>query len=59
MLILDLQLGETIRINNDIRVTVAVDCGKQVRVGIEAPESVAVHRKEIYQRIQAKKLEKI
>lgn len=59
MLILDLQLGETIRINNDIRVTVAVDCGKQVRVGIEAPESVAVHRKEIYQRIQAKKLEKL
>lgn len=59
MLILDLQLGETIRINNDIRVTVAVDCGKQVRVGIEAPESVAVHRKEIYQRIRAKKLEKI
>ncbi|VVM63291.1 carbon storage regulator [Pseudomonas fluorescens] len=59
MLILDLQLGETIRINNDIRVTVAVDCGKQVRVGIEAPESVAVHRKEIYQRIQAKELEKL
>lgn len=53
MLILTRKVGETIRINDDISVTVLGVKGSQVRLGIEAPESVAVHREEIFQRIQA------
>lgn len=53
MLILTRRVGETIRINDDISVTVLGVKGNQVRLGIEAPEGVAVHREEIFQRIQA------
>ncbi|WP_443690385.1 carbon storage regulator CsrA [Pseudomonas sp.] len=53
MLILTRRIGETIRINDDISVTVLAITGGQVRLGIEAPESVDVHRQEIYDRIQS------
>ncbi|CAO3311966.1 MULTISPECIES: carbon storage regulator CsrA [unclassified Pseudomonas] len=53
MLILTRRIGESIRINDDITVTVLGVQGMQVRLGVEAPEEVAVHRQEIYERIQA------
>lgn len=55
MLILTRRVGETLRINDDIKVTVLAVAGNQVRIGIEAPKSVEVHREEIYQRIQTEK----
>lgn len=55
MLILTRKPGETIRINDDISITVISVQGQQVRVGISAPADVAVHREEIYRRIQADK----
>ncbi|KQB54786.1 hypothetical protein AQS70_20590 [Pseudomonas endophytica] len=55
MLILTRRVGETIRINDDISVQVLSVTGQQVKLGIVAPESVAVHREEIYQRIQAER----
>lgn len=53
MLILTRRVSETIRINDDISVTVLGVNGMQVRLGIQAPEGVAVHRQEIYERIQS------
>lgn len=53
MLILTRRVGETIRINDDISVTVLGVKGNQVRLGIEAPAGVSVHRQEIFERIQA------
>ena len=52
MLILTRRVGETIKIGEDITVTVLGVEGNQVRVGVGAPRNVAVHREEIYQRIQ-------
>ena len=52
MLILTRRVGETIKIGEDITVTVLGVKGNQVRVGVGAPRDVAVHREEIYQRIQ-------
>jgi carbon storage regulator len=52
MLILTRRVGETIMIADNIRVTVLGVKGNQVRVGIDAPKDVAVHREEIYKRIQ-------
>jgi carbon storage regulator len=52
MLILTRKPGETIRINDDISITVLSVNGQQVKLGVEAPADVAVHRQEIYQRIQ-------
>jgi carbon storage regulator len=53
MLILTRKAGETIVINDNIRVTVLQVKGNQVRIGIEAPSEVAVHRQEIHERIKA------
>ena len=55
MLILTRRVGETLVIGDDVRVTVLGVRGNQVRVGVNAPKDVAVHREEIYQRIQSEK----
>ena len=52
MLILTRKLGETIRIGNEIKVTFLEARGKQVKIGIDAPPDVAVHREEVYQMIK-------
>jgi len=51
MLILSRKLNETIRIGNDITVTILEVTGSRIRVGIDAPSEVAVHREEVYQAI--------
>jgi len=51
MLILTRRIGETIRIDDDIEVTVLGIKGNQVRIGVTAPEAVEVHRQEIYERL--------
>ena len=53
MLILTRRVGETIRINNDIAITILGVKGMQTRVGVEAPAGVPVHRQEIFERIRA------
>jgi carbon storage regulator len=53
MLILTRKTGETIVINENIRVTVLAVKGNQVRIGVEAPEDVPVHRHEVQERIKA------
>ncbi len=55
MLILTRRIGETIVIGDDVRITVLGVKGSQVRWGVDAPKSVAVHREEIYERIQQEK----
>ncbi len=51
MLILTRKLGETLRIGDEVSVTIQGIHGNQVRIGIEAPRSVQVHREEVYKRI--------
>jgi carbon storage regulator CsrA len=59
MLILTRRVGETLVIgeNGEITVTVLGVKGNQVRIGVNAPKNVSVHREEIYDRIQAEKEE--
>lgn len=52
MLILTRRVGETVMIGNDVTVTVLGVKGNQVRVGVNAPRDVAVHREEIFERIK-------
>lgn len=52
MLILTRRIGEMLMVGDDVNVTVLGIRGNQVRLGINAPDDVAVHREEIYQRIQ-------
>ncbi len=52
MLILTRRIGETLKIGDDIDVTVLGVKGNQVRIGVSAPQSVAVHREEIWRKIK-------
>ena len=52
MLILTRRVGETLKIGDNVNVTVLGVKGNQVRIGVDAPRDVAVHREEIYDRIQ-------
>ncbi len=55
MLILTRRVGETLMVGDEVTVTVLGVKGNQVRIGVNAPKDVAVHREEIYQRIQQEK----
>lgn len=55
MLILTRRVGETLNIGDDITVTVLNVKGNQVRIGVNAPKDVTVHREEIYEKVQREK----
>ena len=53
MLVLTRKVGETIIVDDHIKITVVQVKGKQVRIGVEAPAETRIHREEVYQAIQA------
>ena len=59
LLVVTRKVGETINIGKDISVTPLSIKGMQVRLGIEAPKDISVHREEIYERIQAGKVQPV
>ena len=56
MLILTRRVGESLMVGDEVTVTVLGVKGTQVRIGVNAPKDVSVHRQEIYERIQAERL---
>ena len=56
MLILTRRVGESLMIGDEVTVTVLGVKGNQVRIGVNAPKTVSVHREEIYERIKAERL---
>ncbi|MFW0099270.1 MAG: carbon storage regulator CsrA, partial [Coxiella endosymbiont of Haemaphysalis japonica] len=56
MLILTRRISESVIIGDSVKVTVLGVKGNQIRIGIEAPKDVSIHREEIYERIQKEKL---
>ena len=54
MLLLSRNIGESIMIGDDIEIYISDQQGKQVRVGIRAPNDVSIHRKELYTKIKEK-----
>ncbi len=57
VLILTRRIGESVIINEDITVTVLGIKGNQIRIGVDAPRHVSVHREEIYQRMKKEEFE--
>ncbi len=57
MLILTRKLGECIKIGDDINITLLEIKGSQVKLGIEAPQNISIHRQEIYEKIRLENLE--
>lgn len=55
MLILTRRTGESLKVGDNITVTVLSVTGNQVKIGVDAPKSVSVHRQEIYDKIQEEK----
>lgn len=58
MLVLSRRVGETLIIGNDIKITVLGISGNQVRIGIDAPKNIEVHREEVYMRIAEERRQK-
>ncbi len=52
MLVLTRRIGETINIGDEVQVTILSIAGSQVRVGVNAPKEIPVHREEVYERIK-------
>ncbi len=52
MLVLTRKVGQTITVGDDIRITIMEVRGTQVKLGVDAPRDVTIHRQEIYERIQ-------
>ena len=59
MLILTRKIGESLMIGSEVTVTVMAVKGNQVRLGVNAPKDVAVHREEIYDRVQVEKAQQL